>query len=146
VRTDAASWSLCSVYFRDRANGWIVGFGGQILRSSDGGLTWRAQTSPVKAWLTSVVFDGANRGWIAADDAFLVSEDGGESWRRVPVEDHLFLTQIIPVNGTLWAIGQLGVLRLTDGLNWRRITTLVTDDPTRDMPTTKVVSRVSHPE
>lgn len=145
VRSDAASWSLCSVYFRDARNGWIVGFGGRILRSRDGGVTWEAQASPVKAWLTSVLFDGSNRGWIAADDGFLVSEDGGESWRQVPVEDRLFLSQLIPVNGSLWGIGQLGVLQLRGGLTWKRITTLVTDDPTRDMPTTKIVSMASHP-
>ena len=131
-RTDAASWSLTSVYFRDPKDGWIVGFGGQILRSHDGGVTWTALKSPVKSWLTSIAFDKSNHGWIASDESLLVSEDGGETWRTISVDDKLFLSQLIPVDGKLWAIGQLGVMRQLDGLNWVRIDSLVTDDPTRD--------------
>jgi photosystem II stability/assembly factor-like uncharacterized protein len=133
IKTDAAAWSLSGVYFRDAKNGWIVGFSGQIIRSRDGGATWQAQKSPVASWLTSIAFDKAGRGWITADDSLLVSEDGGENWRKVPVEDQLFLAQLIPVDGSLWAMGQLGVLRQTgDGLTFKRLETLVADDPTRD--------------
>ncbi len=135
VKTDEASWSLTSVYFRDLNNGWIVGFGGQILRSRDGGITWTALKSPIKSWLTSVAFDNANRGWITSDDSLLVSEDGGETWRTIAVQDRLFLAQLINVNGSLWAVGQLGILRQADGLKWKRIENLVTDDVTRDSST-----------
>ncbi len=131
VKSDAAQWSLSSVYFRDEKSGWIVGFGGQILRSDDSGATWKAVPSPVKTWLTSIAFDKANRGWITADESLLVSENGGDTWRTVTVEDRLFLAQFVPVNGTLWAIGQLGVLT-QNGMNWKRLETLVPDDPTRD--------------
>src|ERR1700730_2979528 len=103
IRSDAAQWSLSAVYFSDVNNGWIVGFSGQILRSKDGGVTWKAEDSPVHAWLSSIAFDKSHRGWITADDSLLVSEDGGETWRAIPVEDRLFLSQLIPVNGSLWA-------------------------------------------
>ncbi|MGA2271616.1 MAG: YCF48-related protein [Bryobacteraceae bacterium] len=146
VRTDAASWSLNSVYFRDANNGWIVGFSGQILRSRDGGLTWTAPTSPVRSSLTSILFDRSNRGWITADDSLLVSQDGGESWKPVSVDNRLFLCQLINVNGSLWAVGQLGVLRQTGaGLMWQKIESLVPDDPTKDSYTTSV-SASSHPD
>jgi len=132
VKSDAAQWSLSSVYFRDARNGWIVGFGGTILRSRDGGATWAAQTSPAKTWLSAIVFDDKNRGWIAADSSILLSEDGGESWRSIAVADMVFIWQFVPVNGSLWAIGQLGVLKQTDGLNWKRMESLVVDDPSKD--------------
>ncbi len=132
VKSDAAMWSLSSVYFRDAKNGWIAGFAGSILRTKDGGVTWQAQASPAKTWLTAVTFDKSNRGWIAADDCILVSEDGGESWKRINVDDLLFVAQFVPVNGSLWAVGQLGVMQLTDGLKWKRMENLVVDDPTRD--------------
>jgi len=67
VKSDAAQWSLSSVRFRDAANGWIVGFGGTILRSRDGGATWAALPSPAKTWLSAIAFDDKNRGWIAAE-------------------------------------------------------------------------------
>jgi photosystem II stability/assembly factor-like uncharacterized protein len=139
MRTDAATWSLSAVYFRDASNGWIVGFGGQIVRSRDGGATWAAQTSPVKSSLTSILFDSSNRGWITADDGLLVSENGGESWMPVSVDGLLFLRQLVRVDNSLWAVGQLGVLRQTGaGLAWRRIESLVPDDPTRDTYTSSV--------
>jgi len=132
VKSDAAQWSLSSVRFRDAANGWIVGFGGTILRSRDGGATWAALPSPAKTWLSAIAFDDKNRGWIAADNSILVSEDGGESWKSIPVADMIFVSQLVPVNGSFWAIGQLGVLKQTGGLQWKRLANLVVDDPSKD--------------
>lgn len=103
-------WTLSSVYFRDKDNGWIVGFQGRILRTRDGGLTWKAVVSPVTNWLTSIQFDRQGRGWIAADSDLLVSEDGGETWRDIPVEDSIFVNRIQPAGDTLWAVGLLGLL------------------------------------
>ncbi|HEY2017758.1 MAG TPA: YCF48-related protein [Bryobacteraceae bacterium] len=144
VKSDAAQWSLSSVYFRDAQNGWIVGFAGTILRSRDGGATWTAQTSPVRNWLSAVLFDSSNRGWITADDSILVSEDGGENWKAINAEGLLFLSQLVPVDKSLWAIGQLGVLRHTEGLTWKRLENLVVDDPSKDTgaPAAATVSKL----
>jgi len=133
VRTDAAQWSLTSVFFRDANNGWTVGFSGQIFRSRDGGATWTAQTSPVRSSLSSVLFDSSNHGWITADDSLLTSADGGESWKNIKIDDQLFLCQLITVDGSPWAIGQLGVLRQTGSASaWKKIESLVPDDPLKD--------------
>ena len=138
MKTDAAQWSLTSVYFKDANNGWTVGFSGQIFRSRDGGVTWTAQTSPVRSSLSSILFDSSNRGWITADDSLLMSEDG-ESWKAIKVDDQLFLCQLITVNGSVWAIGQLGVLRQTGpGSAWKKIDSLVPDDPLKDSYTTSI--------
>ncbi len=128
VKTESATWSLSSVFFRDPKNGWIVGFAGQIMRSTDGGLTWKQQESPVKGWLTSVAFDKAGRGWITHDDGFLVSEDGGENWKVVKTSGRFFLSKLARVNDTIWALGQSTLLRLTGpGLEWKRVETLILD-------------------
>ncbi len=126
VNSPEAKWSLSAVYFRDAQNGWAVGFGGQILRSRDGGQTWQSQTSPVASTLTSVYFDNAGRGWITTVDGFLLSEDGGESWRHVQVGNWLFLTRLLPVDGSLWAVGARGILKQTaGGFSLERIETLL---------------------
>lgn len=111
IKTPAAMWSLSSVYFRDPQNGWIVGRFGQILRTRDGGRTWETQESPVRTSLSSVLFDGAGRGWITSDSGLLVSEDGGESWRVALDGDWYFLTRLIHVGGSLWAVGPFDILK-----------------------------------
>ncbi len=122
VKVSSMAWSMSAVYFRDPKNGWIVGFGGQIMRSRDGGVTWQAQPSPVSLTLSSVFFDKAGRGWIAAGNDMLVSEDGGENWKLLRIDDPLFLTRFLPVNDSLWAIGQFGLLKQTGtSLKWQRL-------------------------
>lgn len=125
ARTPAALWSLQSVYFRDRSHGWAVGFNGQILRSRDGGRTWEQQSSPVQALLTSVVVEASGRGWITADSQLLETEDEGENWRAVPVEGTLFLHQLLPLRGALWAVGRFGILaQMSPKREFQRLATL----------------------
>jgi len=111
IKTNAASWSLAAVRFFDANNGWAVGFSGQLLRSKDGGLTWAAVKSPSNSWLTSVAMDPSKRIWIAADEHLLVSEDGGDQWRAVPVDGNYLVSRLFPVGDSLWALAELGVLK-----------------------------------
>jgi len=115
IDTEAAEWTLHSVYFRDVENGWAVGFGGQILRSRDGGATWERQPSPVTSALTSILLDKSNQGWITTAGGMLISDDGGESWSEISLGQRLFLTKVLPVGGTLWAVGARGILEESDG-------------------------------
>jgi photosystem II stability/assembly factor-like uncharacterized protein len=117
-------WSLNAVHFRDATNGWAVGFAGQILRSHDGGATWKEQESPLAAWFSSITFDRWGKGWIAADTHLLTTEDGGETWKAVPTDDRMYLSWLVPADGSLWAIGQYGVLKQSpDGVAWRQVRT-----------------------
>jgi photosystem II stability/assembly factor-like uncharacterized protein len=124
VQSDAANWSLTSVQFKDPQNGWMVGFAGQILGTHDGGLTWQAQKSPISGWLTSIILDAANRVWVTYDDGVLVSEDGGGTWKAVPIEGQYFLCKLVKVDQAIWVIGQSAALKQTGG-KWSKIETLV---------------------
>ena len=55
----------------------------------------RPRNSGYSGWLTSIGFDGAKRGWITTDDGFLLSEDGGETWKLQPTDNQLFLNKIL---------------------------------------------------
>lgn len=125
VKSKNATWTLSSVYFRDANNGWAAGFAGQLLQSRDGGATWEKQDSSVKASLKDVMFDNANRAWITSDEQFLLSEDGGVKWRAVKTDRNVFLRRLIPVGNSLWAVGQLGVLKQGTGLTWTAVASLV---------------------
>lgn len=80
---------------------WAVGHDGTILASSDGGLTWTVQRE--EAWtqegfdapdwtpryaapLLDVMFIDEQRGYaIGAYSLLLRTDDGGETWQRVPL-------------------------------------------------------------
>ena len=111
ITTAAATWSLTSVYFRDERNGWAVGFAGELLASHDGGLTWQALKSPVQSSLSSLAIDKAGRIWIAADEQLLVSEDGGQNWTAAKVDSNMFLSKVFGKGDSLWALGELGLLK-----------------------------------
>lgn len=122
MKIPGATWSLSSITFPDAKNGWIVGFAGQLFRTKDGGASWEARKSPVSGWLTSVGFDGANRGWITTDNGFLLSEDGGETWKPQPIQGQLFLNKILRATSTAWALGPFGMLKQTGkATEWKKI-------------------------
>jgi uncharacterized protein YbcV (DUF1398 family) len=61
--------------------GFVVGFGGTILKTSNGGNTWTAQSSGTTNWLESVYFTDINNGYVAGDKGtILKTTDGGTNW------------------------------------------------------------------
>jgi photosystem II stability/assembly factor-like uncharacterized protein len=125
ITADVAQWSTSSIYFKDEKVGWAAGFGGQLLRSNDGGVTWTVVKTPSNASLTSIAFDKAGNGWITYDDGFLTSTDGGATWKAVQTEGRYFLSRLLRMNDTLWALGQSVVMRQTGPNEWKKIDTLV---------------------
>ena len=110
-------YSLYDVDYVDAYTAVAVGEG-TILRSEDGGATWRQLRSPVSYGLWAISFADEWNGLVVGDaGAVFRTTDGGESWvaqssgttaglRRVSFPD--------PMNGT--AIGKGGVIiRTTDG-------------------------------
>jgi len=45
------------------SDGWAVGDGGTLLRTSDGGQSWTPQVSGVSQRLESICFTSATNGW-----------------------------------------------------------------------------------
>jgi photosystem II stability/assembly factor-like uncharacterized protein len=126
AKADKVQWTLNAVYFSNANDGWIAGFAGQIARTRDGGVTWALQVSPVKNTLSAITFDHSNRGWITYDDGFLLSEDRGETWKPQPAGGRYFLSKLLPVDKTMWAMGQSVVLQQGgSGKEWKKIDSLV---------------------
>jgi photosystem II stability/assembly factor-like uncharacterized protein len=67
--------------FLDPMNGWIVGYCGCIIRTSDGGLSWEVQHSGVNADLIGVCFINENYGWVTGNfGTILHTKNGGATW------------------------------------------------------------------
>ncbi len=80
---------LSSVFFIDEMNGWIATFGNYqyrdstnaILKTSDGGMTWGHQWTPVKEWFNSIFFVTGKVGYACGTNGALIkSTNGGEKW------------------------------------------------------------------
>ena len=82
-----------SIRFSDKNRGYIIGsvlrqsgdddivVDSLVMRTEDGGDTWRRITVPTKRELFHVDFDGNSRGWIVGDDGvILASTDEGYTW------------------------------------------------------------------
>jgi len=72
--------ALRSVAFATPSIGAIVGDGGVILRTTDGGLTWVPVASGTTDDLRSVAFSGTGQGLIAGGNGLLFTADNGASW------------------------------------------------------------------
>lgn len=68
---------LKSVFFANEMNGWIVGAGGRILGSTDGGNTWQPQSTPTGNDLESVHFIDKDNGWAVGWNSTILHTKGG---------------------------------------------------------------------
>ncbi len=127
------------IFFLDVRNGWMVGEvgvsvpGGIVARTRDGGLSWTYQTGIIgkRSGTTSIDMNAVHfvdqtRGVVAAESATILrTDDGGESWDRVPPSGPVYahnrdIDFVDPAHG--WLIGRIGVLRTEDGgASWERL-------------------------
>ena len=126
--------SLYDILFIDEFNGWVVGGGGTILKTTDGGGNWEQLTYSAdteNAYLLSVFFINHETGWIAGakgadfnfSDAILMkTTNGGNTWDEIPYTGN-WLSHIQFINDTTgWIIDHTGnnkIRKTTDGgVNW----------------------------
>ena len=117
-----SSVSSRSIYFSDINNGWAVGAGGIILKSTDIGESWISKTSGTALDLNSVRFYDSNAGiCVGNSGTVLLSTDGGENWGPKTVGTTATLNSIAITNMTTsWIAGSEGtMLNTTDlGNSW----------------------------
>ncbi len=93
-----------AVDFVDAHHGWIAGDHGEIMATSNAGLTWMFQHGTGPA-ITSLDFVDRLHGWATAGSRVLRTVDGGLSWdSRAAPGSGLFSVQFVGrLNG--WALG-----------------------------------------
>ncbi|MFH0758479.1 MAG: YCF48-related protein, partial [Bacteroidota bacterium] len=125
-QTETEAWRLqgntfgwfSSVCFLDAENGWIAGWSGDILKTTDGGTTWNELTSGTTESLKDVFFTDSYTGWIVGESGLILkTTDGGTSWNELAsgaTEDLEAVHFVDDQNG--WAAGDNKIiLHTTDG-------------------------------
>jgi photosystem II stability/assembly factor-like uncharacterized protein len=111
--------------FTDAANGLLVGGGGTVLRTTDGGTTWIESKSShldLRTKLNAVHFNDSMTGWVAGDEGKIyVTRDGGRVWREQSSSVLANLRDIAFVDSKFgFAVGDSGTIVRTSngGENW----------------------------
>jgi photosystem II stability/assembly factor-like uncharacterized protein len=125
-----------SIRFADRKRGLAIGsvldrremvIDSIVMRTEDGGETWRRIIVPSKKELYHLDFNGSSHAWIVGDEGLvLASDDSGMTWKaqssgvRVP----LFNVDFRDDNDG-FAVGKGGTILRTEngGLSWERVNT-----------------------
>ncbi|HJQ97130.1 MAG TPA: YCF48-related protein [Candidatus Polarisedimenticolaceae bacterium] len=117
---------------KDRA--FVVGYGGKILETTNGGASWEARNSGTDLALYSVRFPDATHGYISGQDGLLLhTGDGGKTWEkqesnavfqdpRDGSKQPLFLFAVYALDADhAWAVGDRSIITSTTdgGKTWR---------------------------
>ena len=103
---------------------WVVGSGGTILRTSNGGSTWSAQISGTAATIRSLsALDASNAFALSNQDTLLRTTNGGATWESRPIANvRGAMLMDVAASGPEEAlvVGTKGtILRTTDyGVSW----------------------------
>ena len=131
VQTSNSTRRLNGVFFQpDGAYGVAVGDGGEILTTTNAGVTWTHRTSTTSFNLHSVWFATANLGWAVGNSGtVVVTTNGGSTWSVKPsgFSDNLNGVTFATAD-TGWAVGSSGtILRTTNGgASWSKTTPVAT--------------------
>jgi photosystem II stability/assembly factor-like uncharacterized protein len=119
---DVYKTSFYGVYFNASGVGWVVGDGGVIFHSGDGGKNWIRQISGTAATLKAVTCVDEKHCWAVGDDGIaLRTVDGGDKWTSSRNDTTDGLDGVGFVNlATGWAVGDHGLLLSTKdgGITW----------------------------
>jgi photosystem II stability/assembly factor-like uncharacterized protein len=105
---------------------WIVGGGGTILRTTDGGQSWVEQNSPTTQNLRAVHFAGAENGWAVGPNGLILKASASQrrpdgtlpvKWELLPAPTKENLNDVFFVNAQEgWVAGEHAtILHTTDG-------------------------------
>ena len=102
------------VFFVNPDTGWIVGKNGYIKKTTDAGLTWLTQSSPVARKLHRVHFASSQVGWITggwqdgSSFPLLKTTNGGANWQDMSFGSSCYSCEDIWFADSLhgWIVGQ----------------------------------------
>ncbi len=129
---------LKDCYFVDANTGWISGSSGTIIKTTNGGVSWKIQDPTVQSDIEDIFFVNENTGWaltwlITPDSSqypgtyILKTTDGGNVWSKSMFTDtNIFLNTVFFQDSQKGYMGggpSLIVYTNDGGINWTRADT-----------------------
>lgn len=128
IQKSGVDENLSSIHFVNAKRGFVVGYHGTVLKTTDGGATWTKVAVESAYYLTDVFFVNESRGFIVGEYGTVLStSDGGSSWSPVKVSKEkldVIFNDIDFAEGRFgWIVGEFGkVLKSTDaGKTWKSV-------------------------
>jgi photosystem II stability/assembly factor-like uncharacterized protein len=128
-----------SIRFSDNRRGYVVGsvlrrsgdedvvVDSLLMRTEDGGDTWRRISVPTKTELFHVDFNGNSHGWVVGDEGVIfATTDEGKTWRKQDSGTSATLFNVDFRNDDNgYVVGQGGTILRTEngGQTWERVAT-----------------------
>jgi photosystem II stability/assembly factor-like uncharacterized protein len=121
----------------------VVGYGGKILLTADGGFTWTKAVTGTDGALYRVHFVDNNNGWVSGQDGIVLhTTDGGKTWQRqnTGTTVYLFSLYFLDAN-TGWAVGDKSIYVEThDGGNTWALRKVSTQSEKEERPEEAIAS------
>ncbi len=143
------NYGFNAVHFPSATVGYVVGTGGVIFKTINGGTTWVQQTSPTTSALNDVVFTDANTGWAVGAAGTIVYTTDGSTWNLLsPAITTLALNGVSGIGSNIWIGGgadnaKCAIYYSTDsGASWD--TVAVANNPSLDQCTDISFSDATH--
>ncbi|MDJ0763540.1 MAG: YCF48-related protein [Myxococcota bacterium] len=110
------------MFFLDANHAWLVGRGGTVLRTQDGGKTFDSMQLEYTWDLLDVQFLNPSLGFLCGQGGLLMkSVDGGRTWQKIDTEvkEDLFrIAMMTPTSGVVTTLDGPAI-QTSDGLNWQ---------------------------
>ena len=122
----------------------VVGYGGKILLTSDGGFTWTQPKSGTAGALYTVHFVDANNGWISGQDGIILhSTDGGKTWSKQSSGTNVYLFSLSFIDADHgWAVGDKSIaLQTNDGGTHWMLRKVATEEQKNERPEEAIASQ-----
>jgi len=130
IDEDLLGCPLYDVMFVSDSVGVVVGSGGLVARTTNGGVSWSVRPYATTKSLSGVDFVDSQTGWaVGIDRAIIKTEDGGLSWEMQGSGGTEWLQDVSFVNNDVgWAVGWGGVILHTEdgGTSWVKQTSSTT--------------------
>lgn len=112
-------YPIKSVSFRSPSSGYIAGYGGTVLSTSNGGANWFYGNTGMSEYINCIRTIGGLTYICGANGHLCYSSNGGSSWNLISTGTTQTFYGISFVNVNRgWAVGSGGVIRYWNGSSW----------------------------